>query len=411
MSKTSNFINSIIKFFKTSEICVFLNDKLISLDTILPIIFILKNINKNIKISYYVFNIETFDLIKKNIILMEAINKTGSLYYFHTKSSNNIIRFIKKINSAKMLLIILIFSFIRKSTYIHFKALNKWPFKILYIMNKKRTLYWSSSSLMKPKTLNLLDDLTYNVRKKRIRSPLDDKYSSATAYVSANKNWEPLKFVKNKNIYIYKNLNENNSWINFLLNTPNNLFNNKFNHNLYVIIGGGGFGGESGIIPYIVDLDKGLWKVLDDIISTIDKVDNSLIYYKPHPNINDELKNYMEERYKNYNIIFGNLHPVTLCQYAKCFLVTHWSNTLNIPHKLGIPTIEYTNYNEDALKSTNFNSPVPDTVTHFIQNDKDKLLKILKTINNSDVKLKIPKEKKLKDMPDIINRIINNGPY
>ena len=120
MSKTSNFINSIIKFFKTSEICVFLNDKLISLDTILPIIFILKNINKNIKISYYVFNIETFDLIKKNIILMEAINKTGSLYYFHTKSSNNIIRFIKKINSAKMLLIILIFSFIRKSTYIHF---------------------------------------------------------------------------------------------------------------------------------------------------------------------------------------------------------------------------------------------------------------------------------------------------
>ena len=45
-----------------------------------------------------------------------------------------------------------------------------------------------------------------------------------------------------------------------------------------ILLGGGGFGGESGIIPYIVDLDKGLWKVLDDIISTIDKVDNSLIY-------------------------------------------------------------------------------------------------------------------------------------
>ena len=103
---------------------------------------------------------------------------------------------------------------------------------------------------------------------------------------------------------------------------------------------GGGFGSESGIIPYIVDLDKGLWKILDDIISTINKIPNSLIYYKPHPNINDELKNYMEERYKNYNIIFGNLHPVTLCQNAKCFLVTHWSNTLNIPQLLVIYMVQ-----------------------------------------------------------------------
>ena len=38
----------------------------------------------------------------------------------------------------------------------------------------------------------------------------------------------------------------------------NYLFNNKLNHNIYVIIGGGGFGGKSGIIPYIVDLDKAL---------------------------------------------------------------------------------------------------------------------------------------------------------
>jgi hypothetical protein len=417
MKKIINFVNSIKKIFIFTKIYVFLNNKLISLDTILPIIFILKNANKNIKITYYVFNIKTYNLIKKNIILMKAINQTGNLYYFHTKSSNTMIRFYQKINSAKILFIILISSFFCKSTYIHFKALNKWPFKLLYTFNSRRTLYWSSKSLIKPKTIALLDDLAFiNEKKNKLVWSFDMKYkyNSATAFVSANKNWPALEFAGNKNVYLYDDLNINTSWVKFLLSNSNNLLNNKLNkpnQNLYVIVGGGGFGGESGIIPYIVDLDKGLWKVLEDIITTIDKIDNSLIYYKPHPNINDKLKKQMEEKFKDYNMIFGDLHPVTLCSYAKCFLVTHWSNTLKIPHKLGIPTIEYTNYNEDALKITNYNSAVPNTVTHFIQNDKNKLFEVLKKIDTSEVKLKIPLEMQSKEIPDIINKIINNGPY
>ena len=408
-----NISDKIKEIFKIPDINIFLNNKLISLDTILPIIFILKGLEKSINITVYVFNKKTYQLINKNILLKEAINDIGNIYYFNTSSSNKIIRNLQKASSVIMISRIIFQSLLNKNTYIHFKALNTWPFKILYIFNPRRTLYWNPSSTDRTKTIDLLDSLTYNIREKRIRGHKNIGYS-ATAMVSSNRNWDALNNSKDKNVYLYDDSNLNSNWIKFLFNSSKDHLNRevkKKKYNLYVIIGGGGFGGESGIIPYIEGHDGGVWNILEDIINTIDKLDDNMIYYKLHPNTNSELRSAMKDKFKKYNIVFGNLHHVYLAQYAKCFLVTHWSNALSIPHKLGVPTIEFTNYNEDALRITNYGSPVPSTVNYFIQNDKNELLNILKKIDLSHIKMKFSKDKELDQMPDIINKLINQGPF
>ena len=56
---------------KKKNIYIFLNNKLLTLDTILPLVVLLKKNNKNINIVFYVFNISTYNEIIKNIFIQD----------------------------------------------------------------------------------------------------------------------------------------------------------------------------------------------------------------------------------------------------------------------------------------------------------------------------------------------------
>ena len=67
---------------KKKNIFIFLNNKLITLDTILPFLVLLRINNKNINIFFYVFNKSTYDEIVKNIFLYKIIKSLGELKIF-----------------------------------------------------------------------------------------------------------------------------------------------------------------------------------------------------------------------------------------------------------------------------------------------------------------------------------------
>ena len=61
---------------------VFLNNKLISCDTIAPFIYELKTKHPRLRISYYCFNGSTYRTIVANQTVYEAIKETGQLILF-----------------------------------------------------------------------------------------------------------------------------------------------------------------------------------------------------------------------------------------------------------------------------------------------------------------------------------------
>ena len=90
------------------KIVVFLGDKLISIDTILPIILAVKNHNESITIKFYTLQSEALKEIKKNLVLYEAINKIGTIWNLGLIADNNANKSLLKV--LRLLHIITIFS-------------------------------------------------------------------------------------------------------------------------------------------------------------------------------------------------------------------------------------------------------------------------------------------------------------
>ena len=67
---------------KKKNIYIFLNNKLVTLDTVLPLLVLLRKNNKNINFIFYVFNNSTYNEIVKNIFLYKVIKSLGELRVF-----------------------------------------------------------------------------------------------------------------------------------------------------------------------------------------------------------------------------------------------------------------------------------------------------------------------------------------
>ena len=67
---------------KAKKLHVFLNNKTVSLDTILPFLADLKLASPSIKIIFFVFNKKTYEDIKANELLFELVCEFGKIEHF-----------------------------------------------------------------------------------------------------------------------------------------------------------------------------------------------------------------------------------------------------------------------------------------------------------------------------------------
>ena len=94
----------------------------------------LKKYNPKLNIKFYTFNAETLNIINKNINLKNIINEYSSI---------NVIGWLKKDYSKAVriflksihILQIMLYSTIFRSANIHFKGLERFPFKLIYKNN------------------------------------------------------------------------------------------------------------------------------------------------------------------------------------------------------------------------------------------------------------------------------------
>ena len=125
-------------------IFIFLNDKLITCDTILPFVVDIKKKYPKLNIKFYTFNAETYDFINKNTNLMNIIksNATINIIGWYKTYNNKILRKIfKLIHLLHIAALIILFN----CKNIHFKGLERFPFNLLYFFNKKKTFLFESN--------------------------------------------------------------------------------------------------------------------------------------------------------------------------------------------------------------------------------------------------------------------------
>ena len=119
-------------------IFVFLGKKLISLDTVLPVIAEVKSCNNKQRVVIIAPDKKTYDDITKNITLYQFIRSNCHFLRLGGPKTTGLSRYFQKIFWALLLLVIWLIVFSGNSKIIHFCVLEILPRSILKFCNKAK---------------------------------------------------------------------------------------------------------------------------------------------------------------------------------------------------------------------------------------------------------------------------------
>ena len=361
---------------------VFLNNKLIACDTIIPIIKELKDYYhvKNIELLCFEYN--TYESIKKNIVLYDAIKSIGKLRILSRRNKSKESKLIFSLKVFPLLSKYFFLGIKNEIVFLHFKALNFWPLKLFSVFFPNKTILSQPTSEgyrpLEKKVSEMMKKRNYKVKK-----PMGN------TVLVFDKDWWVLKQkdIINKKLVFISSPHTRLCWIKYIEKKQHSYFHNEFlennyNNNNYVIafmlcwLGPNNLTRTPNLYPELFDETL---SILEDICP------NFTIFVKPHPtsvNCNNEMKVIKKiiNKHPKIKIIITKLHPIVLSFRAKFFIANSFSTSFSTARLSNIPTIEYTDYNTAILKTTKNGSMRPDLVNYFFNRERKELKK--KNIRN-----------------------------
>ena len=361
------------------SLVIFINRKLMSIDAILPLLCEIKNTSVELTIKVVCPDLSTKLAIDNNIFIKEQIGSIGNTYVLSIRNSNNKRSFFNIIKT-----IILLFSFIKdcifsRTSFIHFGLLFKKPFNFLNFINKNKSYYCENDPYG---FTQLMQDVTFLQKDYPIKYPLI-KGGNVIAF---SKVWNIDKNNEYKYFY-YGPPRKRRFWINLVLSKSEyylekELIINRLDKNSTLISVMLGYFGE---LKYLSNKDS-VMNSLDNTIKILSKhIKKEVVVFKPHVITDLVILEKILKKYKNFNYIITNLHPMILATRSKFAIASYYSTTLSDFNALGVKTIEYTDYCPEALSLTSGGSLRPEKIDYFINKDQlhlsNTVKKLLKTEN------------------------------
>ncbi len=350
---------------------VFLNNKLITSDTIAPMMLELKARYPAVDIRFYCFDQATYEIIRRNEIVFDALEQAGRLAVFKGASGSWLIgKAMAVLNLARFAWL----GLIGRATFLHFKALNEMPLKILSRINRRRTFMCQSSTLALSATEARIDMVTNPNRRVRMVEP------AAAGLIGFDANWPYFTEAVAADLprFLVSPPFKRPAWRHYL--------EDRVDRDL------GGIGLPSGgrlVTMVLSSMDRSellnnpddFPVLFEETLRLIGEVlPGTPVVVKPHPATPKrdlERQREIVARSENRNVIITELHPMLLATRSICFVGNTFSSTFAAARLLGVPTIEYTHYGEAALKASAGGSMRPDLVDEFINRDPEKMKRTL----------------------------------
>ncbi len=359
-------------------IFIFLNNKLITCDTILPFVVDLKKYNPDLKVKFITFNLATLNVIYKNTNLINIINEYGTINVLGWLKTDygKILRILCKVIH---ILKIILYSIIFKSKNIHFKGLEHFPFNLIYLINKNNTYLFEGNCWGHSLNVFKADDIFYENKKRGIE---EKEFKSYKYLVSFSQDWPQIKFCgrKKKFNYLIPSTRLSKNWLNtckkhaeFILTSKPKWMNEKFKNKkkiLYVL-------GSLGKFPTIDKSCTGeslLYDTLDLILQNTD----CIILLKPHAITDIARLNLIINKFNTNRVFITYNHIAVISYYCDYALANYFSYALTDAWVNGIKTIEYTKYDKEVLIISNGESLEPKYIDSFINDNPQELIKELR---------------------------------
>lgn len=350
-------------------IYVFLTEKLISCDSITPMMYELTEKYPGEKIIVCVFQVKAYEGIVSNVVLNDAIKKFGELHLLADKFSVGLPRQIQRIKRWWFFLIAIVRGILGQTTFVHFGQLNDYPRRILFLVNRKRTFLFQAS----PVGLSAMEK-----KVDRIRYPnlVLSTNLAAGALVAQNHDWVALDDENYSHLprYFITPPPSRRIWREYIASSAKRYFEDvglDVGDDLVVFV-------LSSLDPpnmtYYEDEFVQLFKRTLEILA--EEIPDIPVIVKCHPATTKEYYGRIDdivERTPHRKVIVANIHPMMLASQAKFFISNALSTTYFNAKVFGVPVIEYTHYSKDVLAATGGLATRPDLTTHFINYEEDKL--------------------------------------
>ena len=365
---------------------IFLGNKLVSCDTTVPLMLSAKKNISNVKINYHIFDLKSFNDIKKNIFLYDCLCKTGSLKLRGSSFSYNYLNKIYLKTKTLIFLLSLLYKLIfRKTVFYHFGIISYWPFKLLQKIKANRVFVMEANCWIKHKNLYILDNIEY----KRATNK-EEKMNDTKNIIYFNNVFLDLFTTQNKSLIKLQNPRMFESWYQYIkangsiyLDSELKKINIDYKKGYFLSLTG-----HIGHLPYMKD-DNSIEECIKITLKILSKFGNGLpIIIKPH-SITDMSVFYKIIKIMNLkNIHISYLHPAVLSSYAVCAISNYFSSSQADAKFIGTTTVEFTNYSEKAVKLTKNKSANPPYIDYFINNDEGELTSVIKDLVKKNIKNK-----------------------
>lgn len=354
-------------------IAVFINNKLISCDSFLPVAM---EINKRTgqHVHFFTTDAWTFEAIRKNSVLLDGISSIGSLTYLTRRGASFSEKLLNKIKTTWWLMRIALSALHRKTYFFHFGSMNKPPLKYLASLNLQRTVFCESDSYGFSKGMY---DVTYiNGRINRT----EDKPTGGIL-LAFQKEWPFLDRPDMKHLprYIFGPTRTREAWIRYIRENERSFMQQAFQdsnvteseHVIVFILG------YMGSLDYLASPETmpALFRETIDLLAEC--TGDVPVFIKPHIITDMEIVAEAISKYPRGKFIISYLHPTLLASRAILFIANYYSTTLADASLMNVPTIEYTEYADKALAVTEGRSMRPEYISHFIQRRPDELRRVL----------------------------------
>ena len=350
-------------------IYVFLTEKLISCDTITPMLLEVSKQFPDEKIVVSVFQVKAYEGIVSNVVLYEVLSEVGEFHLLADKFSVGLPRQLMRIRRWWFFLIAMVRGVMGRATFVHFGQLNDYPRRILFLVNRKRTFLFQASPVGLSETEKKVDRLRYP-------NPVLSTNLAAGALVAQNRNWIALD-------------DENFSHLpRFFITPPGSrrVWREYIASSAKRYIEEVGLNVEQDLVVFVLSsLDPPNMTFYEDEFVQLfertleilaEEIPNIPVIVKCHPATTKEYYDRIDEiveRTPHQRVAVANIHPMMLASQARFFISNALSTTYFNAQVFGVPVIEYTHYSTDVLEATGGLATRPDLTTHFINFEEDKL--------------------------------------
>ncbi len=351
-------------------IAVFLNNKLITADTILPLMVSVGRRAPGRRIRYYCFDRATEAEIKRNTVLHDAAVETGRIVCLGRPAGAGPLRiFIHRLGVLWHLAGLFLQALRPRTVFIHFKALNFQPFRLLAKLRPRATLFveancWGYHPVMMEKVGNL------GRPPRRLPPP-----GAGGVIVGFAKDWPELTREESagKQRLVVPSTHLNRDWLDWV--------RSRADRYLAADLTAAGHPTDAPILVYILSYfgELGFLRSPDSMLTLFDETmdalaevsDRAVILLKPHAITDRAVVDAAIAARPQARFAVTNLHPAVLATRAAAFVGNYYSTTFGDATAFGVPTVEYTDYSDETLAVTEGGSMRGEFVRHFLLRNAD----------------------------------------